>query len=133
MKIIYNETKRVLQINDDLKNHLFLSKFMAIVLIANAAINLYDINKITFGWITVIWLLLGLVASIFLFRTVAKRSGADPIPVDKIASLQEVVKSGRKKYFIKLTNGKTRDLMDIKTDTDFGKVKKLFKKHHITI
>lgn len=40
---------------------------------------------------------------------------------------------GRKKYFLELKNGKIRDLIEVKTDSDFKELKKMLKKNEIQL
>ncbi|MBE0390577.1 hypothetical protein [Flavobacterium sp. PL002] len=133
MNINYNEVDKTIEIKDGLKSHLFLMKLLMIVTLTNSVLNLYDLNTENFGFVTILWLVLGIVSIIFLYQFIVKRSGSEKIPIDQIKGLNERVFSGRKKYFIALKNGKTRDLLAVKSESDRKQLDKMFKKNGILV
>ncbi|NRS88738.1 hypothetical protein HNQ02_001656 [Flavobacterium sp. 7E] len=133
MNINYNEVDKTIEIKDGLKSHLFLMKLLMIVTLTNSVLNLYDLNTENFGFVTILWLVLGIVSIIFLYQFIVKRSGSEKIPIDQIKGLNERVFSGRKKYFITLKNGKTRDLLAVKSESDRKQLDKMFKKNGILV
>ncbi|NRT14369.1 hypothetical protein HNP99_000709 [Flavobacterium sp. 28A] len=133
MNINYNEVDKTIEIKDGLKSHLFLMKLLMIVTLTNSVLNLYDLNTENFGFVTILLLVLGIVSIIFLYQFIVKRSGSEKIPIDQIKGLNERVFSGRKKYFITLKNGKTRDLLAVKSESDRKQLDKMFKKNGILV
>lgn len=131
MNINYNEADKTIEIKDGLKSHLFLMKFLMILTLTNSILNLYDMNASNFGFVTVIWLVIGIVSTIFLYHLILKRLGLEKIPVNQIKGLNERVFSGRKKYFIALENGKNRDLLDVKSEEERQKLAIMFRKNSI--
>jgi hypothetical protein len=130
MSVTYNQATKTIDIKDGLKSHLFLMKFMLIVLFINAVLNLSN-GQVAFGFMKALWLVLGMVSVVILHNYIFKKSGSDKIPLNRIKGLNESVFLGRKKYFILLQNGKQRDLLAVKSDDEFAKVQKLFAKNGI--
>ena len=131
MNINYNEADQSIEIKYGVKSHLFLMKFLMIVTLTNSILNLYDMNASNFGFVTVIWLLLAIVSIVFLYHFIFKRSGLEKIPIGKIKGLNDRVFSGRKKYFLVLENGKTRDLLVVKSEEERQKLAIMFRKNSI--
>ena len=128
MSVTYNEVAKAIEIKDGLKSHQFLMKFLMIILLINAILNLSN-DKIAFGFMKVLWLVLGMFAVVILHKYIFKKTGSEKIPADQIKGLGESVFLGRKKYFIVLQNGKQRDLLAVKSDAEMAQVRKLFTKN----
>ena len=128
MSVTYNEVAKAIEIKDGLKSHQFLMKFLMIILLINAILNLSN-DKIAFGFMKVLWLVLGMFAVVILHKYIFKKTGSEKIPADQIKGLSESVFLGRKKYFIVLQNGKQRDLLAVKSDAELAQVRKLFTKN----
>lgn len=133
MNIKFNQVDRTIEIKDGLKSHLFLMKLLMIVTLTNSVLNLSDVVTKAVGYATIIWLILGVVAGGFLYHFVVKRSGLEKIPVDQIQGFNARVASGRKKYYLSLKNGKTRDLLEVKTEDEAKIVIAFFKKNGILV
>ena len=131
MKIIYNEIEKSVEIKDGLKNHFLLMKALMILNLANSVLNLSDVRMDTFRFINVVWAALGIVSILVLYNFIIKKTSAEKLPIDQIKGLNERVFMGRKKYFIELKNGKTRDLIEVKSDSEFKELKKMFTKNGI--
>ena len=131
MKIIYNEIEKSVEIKDGLKNHFLLMKALMILNLANSVLNLSDVRMDTFRFINVVWAALGIVSILVLYNFIIKKTSAEKLPIDQIKGLNERVFMGRKKYFIELKNGKTRDLVEVKSDSEFKELKKMFTKYGI--
>lgn len=128
MNVTYNESTKSIEIKDGLKSHLFAIKFLMIITLINALLNLSN-GQIAFGFMKAIWLVLGMVSVVVLHKYIFKKSGIEKIPISQIKGLDQRISFGRKKYFIALQNGKLRDLTEVKSDLDFTKVQKLFTKN----
>jgi hypothetical protein len=128
MSVTYNEVSKMIEIKDGLKSHLFLMKFMMIVLLINAILNLSN-DKIGFGFMKILWLVLGMLSVVILHKCIFKKTGSEKIPADQLKGISESIFLGRKKYFILLQNGKQRDLLAVKSDAELAQVRKLFTKN----
>lgn len=130
MSVTYNELTKSVAIKDGLKSHLFLMKFVMILTLINALLNISN-GQIAFGFMKALWLVIGMFSVVILHKYIFKKSGSEKIPADQIKGLSESVFLGRKKYFIVLQNGKQRDLLSVKSDAEFVQVRKLFTKNGI--
>ncbi len=92
----------------------------------NAILNLYDVYKTGLGFTEIVWIILGIASILILFRLVYKKSTLEKIPVDKIERIKEKSVFGRRRFTIQLKNGKNRDLNEIKTQSEFNELKKMF-------
>tara|TARA_R110002020_G_scaffold324173_1_gene539935 strand:- start:223 stop:624 length:402 start_codon:yes stop_codon:yes gene_type:complete len=126
MKIKYNETDKSIEIKDGMKTHYFVMKLLMSLNLLNAILNLCDVNKTGFGFIEIVWLILGIASIIILFLFVYKKSTSEKIPVDKIERIKEKSIFGRRRFSIQLKDGKNRDLNEIKTPSEFNELKKMF-------
>ncbi|MEZ7505648.1 hypothetical protein [Flavobacterium sp. Arc2] len=130
MNIKYNESNKSIEIKDGLKNYAFLINFLMVLNLLNAILNLSDV-KASFGFMKIIWLVLGVVSIVILYNSIFKKSTREKIPADQIKGLNKRIFLGRKKYFIELKNGKTRDLLEVKSELEFTKLSKMFTKNGI--
>lgn len=130
MNINYNESKKSIEIKDGLKNYVFLLNFLMILNLLNAILNLSDVEA-SFGFMKMIWLVLGVVSIVILYNSIFKKSTREKIPIDQIKGLNQRIFLGRKKYFIELKNGKTRDLLEVKSESEFTKLRTMFTKNGI--
>ncbi|CAM2849833.1 hypothetical protein [Flavobacterium frigoris] len=130
MNINYNESNKSIEIKDGLKNYVFLLNFLMVLNLLNAILNLSDI-KASFGFMKIIWLVLGVVSIVILYNSIFKKSTREKIPIDQIKGLNQRIFLGRKKYFIELKNGKTRDLLEVKSESEFTKLRTMFTKNRI--
>ena len=128
MKIKYNEADKSIEIKDGLRNNVFLIKFLMILNLANSVLNLSDLNSDNFSFIKIIWAILGLISIMVLYNLIVKKSTSEKVPIDKIKGLKERVFMGRKKYFLELKNGKNRDLLEIRSDSDSKELRKMLTK-----
>ena len=128
MKITYNETEKCVEIKDGLKNHFLLMKVLMILNLANSVLNLSDVNSNNFRFINLVWAILGTISILVLYKFIVKKTSAEKVAIDQIKGLDERIFMGRKKYFLELKNGKKRDLLEVKSDSEFKDLKKMFKK-----
>lgn len=131
MKITYNETEKCVEIKDGLKNHFLLMKALMILNLANSILNLSDVRMDNFRFINVVWAILGIISILVLYNFIVKKTAAEKLPVDQIKGLNERTFMGRKKYFIELKNGKKRDLLEVKSESEFKQLRKMFQKNGI--
>ncbi len=128
MDIKFNEADKALEIKDGLRNNVFLIKFLMILNLANSILNLSDIKSSNFGFTKIIWTVLGAISIIILYKFIVKKSSLEKIPIDQIKGLNERIFMGRKKYFLELKNGKKRDLLEVKSETEFKELRRMFTK-----
>ncbi|MEC7784310.1 MAG: hypothetical protein VYB38_12920 [Bacteroidota bacterium] len=126
MTINYNQTDKSIEITDGIKTYSVLMKLSMSLTLLNAILNLYDVYKTGLGFIEIAWIILGIASILILFRLFYKKSTLEKIPVDKIERLKEKSVFGRRRFTIQLKNGKNRDLNEIKTQSEFNKLKKMF-------
>ena len=74
-----------------------------------------------------VWLFLGLVSIVVLYNLTVKNTTLEKIPVNTIKGLKEYSFFGKKRLAIVLTNGKKRDLVEVKTPQEFKEVRKIMK------
>ena len=128
MDIKFNEADKALEIKDGLRNNVFLIKFLMILNLANSILNLSDIKSSNFGFTKIIWTVLGAISIIILYKFIVKKSSLEKIPIDQIKGLNERIFMGKKKYFLELKNGKKRDLLEVKSETEFKELRRMFTK-----
>lgn len=128
MKFKYNEATASLEIKDGLKSHFLIVRLLLIVTFVNAILNLSN-AQVAFGFMKLIWLVLGMVATIGLYLYYFKKTATENIPLNQIIGIEERVSFGRKKYFLPLKNGKTRDLLEVHSASDFKQINTILTKH----
>ena len=128
MNIKYNEVEKTIEINDGLKTHHLMIKALLIITLINAVLNLLDLVKTGLGFMEIIWIILGIISIVALYTLFIKESGLEKIAVQNIIGLQDKIKYSKKQYYFKLTNGRTRALREVKTETDLNALRKLLTK-----
>ncbi len=114
MKIKYDDESNSLVIKDNLKMHLMLINLLMIINIINAVLTFYNnsLAGVKTGWFIIT---LGVVSLIILFFSFSK-STLEIVPLDGIDYFIEKSVLGRKRFSLKLKNGKIRNLYLRKTD-----------------
>jgi len=126
MKIEYNEIEKSLKIKDGLKFNCLALNFILVLNILSALINLSILNEKQFNWFGFIWVILGLASIIILIYKYLKLSTSEKIELNQIVALKEKNLLGRKSFSLKLKNGKTRALNELKTQSEIKEMKQLF-------
>lgn len=127
MKINFNEYDQSIEIKDGLKSQYFLIKISLIFTVINSFLfPVFVLNKKQLEWMGFIWIITGLVSIVILIYLILKKSTSEKLNLSEISSLTEKQVFGRKRFSLKLTNGKLRDLLEIKKESDIREVKKLF-------
>lgn len=132
MKIKYNEIDKSIEIKDELRSHYLLLKIVMILNLISAVFQLLDINETGIGFIEIIFFIIGIISLIILYIFIFKKSTSDKIPIEKIERLTKKSIFGKKQFSLKLKNGKKRDLTELKSETEFAELKKLFSEFGIT-
>ncbi|TWI01273.1 hypothetical protein IQ05_00849 [Flavobacterium tiangeerense] len=128
MKFKYNEVTASLEIKDGLKSHFLIVRLLLIVTFVNAILNLSN-AQVAFGFMKLIWLVLGMVSAIGLYLYYFKKTATENIPLNQIIGVEERVSFGRKKYFLTLKNGKTRDLLEVNSASDCKQINTILTKY----
>lgn len=126
MKIKYNEIENVFEINDNLK-----IKYYGIYLlnIISALVWMIKGSQSTNLTEKYLFLIFGFMFLVGTFYMLLKISTLSKVPIEKIKSLKEIKSTfGKKRYHIELTNGKRRDLIELKKQEDFDELKNLLSK-----
>ena len=126
MNITFNEKEQAIEIKDGLKFQYFLLKIMLIFIIVNAVLfPVFVLEKIQLEWMGFIWIIVGLASLSILIYTMLKKSTSEKLKLSEITSLTEKEVFGRKKFSFQLKNGRFRDLMELKKETDIREMKTL--------
>lgn len=128
MKFEINEKERFIKITDLLKFHSFMLTIVLALIILNAILYFKkkpETQNYLFG---VIYIILGIAGIILLLYKTFKKSTSGKIFFDEIESLNEKTVFGRKRFSLKLKNGKLRDLHDLKTQSEITELKNTFEK-----
>ena len=127
MKITYNGKEKTIAINDGLKTQYFLFKLMLVINLLNSII--YSISVLKNNqpkWLFLFWIILGIISLILLYK-MQKKVSSEKIPISEISSLTEKEVFGRKRFRLKLKNGKYRELLWLKNKSDITQTKELFR------
>jgi uncharacterized membrane protein YcgQ (UPF0703/DUF1980 family) len=128
MKIKFNEKERSIEIKDKLKTQHFLINMTLIFTLINSILfPVFVLDKKQLKWMGFIWIILGLASMIMLIYQILKKSTSEKLNLSEISSLIEKQVLGRKRFSLKLKNGKLRDLLEMKNESDIIKTKELFK------
>ena len=134
MRIKFNETKKSIEIKDGLKKQYLLMKISLIFTLINSVLfPVFISDKIQLEWVGFIWIILGILTIILLTYQIFKKTASEKLKISEISSLTEKHFFGRKRFSIKLKNGKLRDLLEIKNESDIKETKELFESIGIEI
>ena len=128
MKFKYNEATASLEIKDSLKSHFLIVRLLLIVTFVNVILNLSN-AQVEFGFMKLIWLLIGMAAAVGLRQYFIKKTGSNTIPLEQIVSVLDKSSSVRKKYALVLKNGKIRDLIEVQSDAEYKELQTLLVKN----
>lgn len=126
MKIEFNESENSIEIKDGLKNQYLILKILMILNLANAIIRIFGKRTTEYGFIEYFWVGLGIISLVFLFMFIFKMSTAEKISIGEITELEEKRIFGKKRFSLKLKNGKKRNLGNFKDQFELAKARELF-------
>lgn len=132
MKIKYNKPEQLIELNDGLKTHNTLINFLMVLNIFNASVNLYTMSKHHFEWMAYIWIVLGVSSLIILIYQLRYKTGLEKIKIDQVEALNEKNFFGKKRFSLKLKNGKSRNLATLNKITEIEALKKMCAEMGIT-
>jgi hypothetical protein len=134
MIIKFNEKEKTIEINDGIKaQYLMINVILVITLINSILFPAFVLEKEEDEWMCFIWIICGLATIILMTYQILKKSTSKKLNLSEISSLTEKQILGQKRYSLKLTNGKLRDLVEMKNKSDIIETKKLFKNIGIEI
>ncbi|MDO6602459.1 hypothetical protein [Arenibacter palladensis] len=134
MKIQFDEKEKSIEIKDGLKTQYLLIKMMLFITFINSILfPVFILDKKQLEWLGFIWILLGLASMIMLIYEVMNKSTSEKLNLSEISSLTEKQVFGRTRFSLKLKNGKLRDLMEMKNESDVIETKELLKNIGIKI
>ena len=115
MKIKFDKEKNSVIIKDELKNYFIILKFIFILNLITSGLYLYkSIKSGSFGDFDWLWLILGILSVGTLIFTFT-RSTQEVIRNDEILYLYKRNYFGSDRYYLKLKNGKIRNLPFVRT------------------
>ena len=126
MRIKYNEIEKSIEIKDSIESHYFILKMIMILNITNAILYLYDFTISKINFTEIFWFVLGIISLVFLYLFFFKKSTLEKIPVKEIKLLKQKNIFWKKAFLLELNNGKTRELLEIKTQQEYSELKKTF-------
>ena len=126
MRIKYNEIEKSIEIKDSIESHYFILKMIMILNITNAILRLYDLNLSKINFTEIFWFVLGIISLVFLYLFIFKKSTSEKILVEEIKLLKQKNIFWKKAFLLELNNGKTRELLEIKTQSEYIELKKTF-------
>ena len=127
MKIKFNDIEKSIEIKDGLKTQYLMIKMMMIITLLNSILfPVFVLDKKEPEWLRFTWVILGLTCLIMLIYLVMKKSTSEKLNLSQINSLTEKQIFGRKRFSLKLKNGKMRDLIEMKNELDIKETKELF-------
>ena len=127
MKIKFNDIEKSIEIKDGLKTQYLMIKMMMMITLLNSILfPVFVLDKKESEWLRFTWVISGLTCLIMLIYLVMKKSTSEKLNLSQINSLTEKQIFGRKRFSLKLKNGKMRDLIEIKNELDIKETKELF-------
>ena len=126
--VSFSESENSIEIKDGLKNQYLILKILMILNLANAIIRIFGKQTTEYGFIEYIWIGLGIISLIVLFMFLFKMSTAEKISIGEITGLEEKIVFGKKRFSLKMKNGKKRNLGNFKDQFELAKARELFTK-----
>ncbi|MDO7171823.1 hypothetical protein [Mariniflexile sp. AS56] len=128
MKIKFNETEKTIEIKDGLKKQYLLMNISLVFTLVNSVLfPIFVLTKKQMEWMGFIWIIIGIFSILLFTYQTLKKTASEKLKLSEIRSLSEKQVFGRKRFSLKLKNGKLRDLIDVKNESDILEIKKLFK------
>lgn len=84
-------------------------------------------------WLGFIWIILGIFSIVLFTYQILKKTASKKINISEISTLTEKEVFGRKRLSLKLKNGKFRDLMEMKNESNIKETKDIFESIGIKI
>ena len=127
MKIEWNESEEIIEINDGLQKQYLILKVLMGINLFNASLQLIGKPMAEYEFLQYLWLVVGFISLLALFLFVFKTSGAQKISITEIHRLEEKTVFGKTKVSLLLNNGKRRNLGSFKDPSELEQMRGLFK------
>lgn len=134
MKIKFNETERTIEIKDGLKKQYLIINISLVFTFFNSILFLlFVLDEKQVVWLGFIWIILGIFSIVLFTYQILKKTASEKINISEISTLTEKEVFGRKRLSLKLKNGKFRDLMEMKNESNIKETKDIFESIGIKI
>ena len=117
MKINFDPSAQRLEFNDGLKTQYRLILILLFLNIGIATLNLYNKNW-SFSGLNILWTIIGVVAFLGVLFVWLRKDMRHRIPLNEIERLREKTFFGTRRFSLKLRNGKSRDIIGLKTPVE---------------
>jgi len=132
VKVKYDEEQRLMEINDNFGKNNWTLKFVLILNIVNGGLNLVQSFLTGFTWFSVMWVSISLISAFILLFLIFKKTSQSSIKIKDIDWFLEKEFFGRKSFKLKLKNGKVRDLLNLRKQSQVDELESLFRKAGIS-
>jgi hypothetical protein len=132
VKVKYDEEQRLIEIDDNFGKNNWTLKFVLIINIVNGGFNLAQSFLTGFNWFSVMWVLISLISIFILLFLIFKKTSQSSIKIKDIDWFLQKEFFGRKSFKLKLKNGKVRDLLNLKKQSQVDELENLFRKAGIS-
>ncbi|WP_298473184.1 hypothetical protein [uncultured Maribacter sp.] len=132
MKVTYNQQEETIEIEDKTKIHIFLFKILTLVIIWNAGLHVYLLNNRSLSSVSYAWIFISILSLITLLFLIFKKSSLEKIPLERIRGLKRKDFFGRRSLSLILKNGKSRDIIYLKNQSEIAELNKTISAARIT-
>ena len=126
MNVKYIPETNTFEIKDGLRMVYIVLMVLCLMNILNGAIYFIGNPVPPFEFLHYMWIIIGLASLVLLWFFIFRKSTLSKVPYDQILRVSEKKVLGKKKLQLKLKNGKTRDLPQMKTVADHSALRKVF-------
>ena len=126
MNVQFKPDKNTFEIKDGLRAVYIVLIVLMFINILNGVLYFIGNSVPPFKFLHYLWIFLGLASLVILWFFIFRKSTLNEIPQDQIRGVSEKKVLGKKKLLLQLKNGRTRDLPQMKTDSDHLALRKIF-------
>ena len=131
--IYHNDTDNTIVINDDIRFTYTMYGISITFISIIASIQLVNMDKFELSLEIIFWLTIGAFSFINGLFLLLKRSIQQNIPIDTIKGLSRSGILDGNKCYIKLQNGKKRELPNVKTKDEFIELQKMLESSGVEV
>ncbi len=124
MTITYNAADRAFQFEDKLALRYRLTYLTMIFLMISSGSDLYRALSTGIGWDEAVDLLV-VVSACPVLTVPFKKTSQEKVPVEDIEGLRVKTVLGRKRYALRLKNGKLRDVLNVDSQVEANRLRRL--------
>jgi len=126
MEVKYIPETNTFEIKDGLRTVYGILKVLCLMNIMNGVIYFVSNHVPPFEFLHYMWIIIALASMVILWFFIFSKSTAGKVPHDQILRVIEKKVLGKRKLQLQLKNRKTRDLPQMKTNTDHLALRKIF-------